>query len=443
MLFTFVDLFAGIGGFHAALKNFGGKAVFVSEIDSAAKIIYGNNWIEKNELTISGDIKPLTEEGEVQVPKHNVLTGGFPCQPFSKSGNQKGVNEARGTLFFNILKIIETKKPELVLLENVRNLVGPKHLNDYKKMIRLLRQLGYVVSTEPTIISPHEIPEEFGGSPQHRERVFIGAIKMENMDPRMYSNMGPLIKRKPFPEINEWNLKEYLERNIVVDKKVNDTKILSQSQLQALNAWNDFLKIYRKINRQNLPGFPLWSEFWRARNQFTIARSTPAWKKTFIDNNNIFYMNNRKWIDGWRKEYSFESFIPSYKKFEWQARGEKDIFNCLIQFRPSGIRVKNPNYVPAFVALTQTPILGWEKRSLSIAEAKLLQGFPESFSFGSQNEKASFKQIGNAVHAGVAGLVFKALLKRAVKIRQPWASSLDLSNFYLDSVPLADENTLF
>ena len=154
-------------------------------------------------------------------------------------------------------------------------------------------------------------------------------------------------------------------------------------------------------------------------------------------------MNNRKWIDGWRKEYSFVSFIPSYKKFEWQARGEKDVFNCLIQFRPSGIRVKNPNYVPAFVALTQTPILGWEKRSLSIAEAKLLQGFPESFSFGNQNEKASFKQIGNAVHAGVAGLVFKALLKRAVKIKQPWATSLDLSNFYLDSVPLADENTLF
>jgi DNA (cytosine-5)-methyltransferase 1 len=443
MSFTFIDLFAGIGGFHAALKNFGGKAVFVSEIDNAAKMIYESNWIKNDELIISGDIKPLTEGEKVQVPKHNVLTGGFPCQPFSKSGNQRGVNEARGTLFFNILKIIETKKPELVLLENVRNLVGPKHLSDYKKMIRLLRQLGYVVSTEPTIISPHEIPEELGGSPQHRERVFIGAIKMENVDSGMYSNLGPLIKRKPFPEINEWDLKEFLERKLIVNKNVNDTKSLSQSQLQALDAWNEFLKIYRKTNRQNLPGFPLWSEFWQARNKFTIARSTPIWKKAFINSNNIFYMNNKNWIDSWRKEHKFESFIPSYKKFEWQARGEKDIFNCLIQFRPSGIRVKNPNYVPAFVALTQTPILGWEKRSLSIAEAKLLQGFPEYFSFGNQNEKASFKQIGNAVHAGVAGLVFQALLKRAIKINQPWARSIDVANFYLDSVPLADENSLF
>ena len=443
MSFTFIDLFAGIGGFHAALKNFGGQAVFVSEIDDAARTVYQKNWIKHNELIISGDIKPLTEGEIVDVPKHNVLTGGFPCQPFSKSGNQRGVNEARGTLFFNILKIIESKKPDLVLLENVRNLVGPKHLSDYKKMIKLLRQLGYVVSTQPTIISPHEIPEEYGGSPQHRERVFIGAIKMKNTDSKLSSNLGPLIKRKPFPEIKDWDLQQFLDRKLEKSKDVNVQKSLSISQLQALDAWNDFLKMYRKINRQNLPGFPLWGEFWQPRNKFIVARSTPAWKKTFIDNNNIFYMNNKTWINSWRRTYNFESFIPSYKKFEWQAKDENDIYNCLIQFRPSGIRVKTPNYVPAFVALTQTPVLGWEKRSLNIAEAKLLQGFPESFTFGNQNETASFKQIGNAVHSGVAGLVFRALLKRAQNLEQPWASSIDTSKMSLDNVPLADENTLF
>ena len=87
MSFTFIDLFAGIGGFHAALKNFGGEAVFVSEIDAAARKIYKDNWIKDDELIISGNIKPLTEGHEVLVPKHNILTGGFPCQPFSKSGN--------------------------------------------------------------------------------------------------------------------------------------------------------------------------------------------------------------------------------------------------------------------------------------------------------------------------------------------------------------------
>ena len=442
MSFTFIDLFAGIGGFHAALKKFGGNAVFVSEIDRAAKIVYENNWI-KDDLIISGNIKPLTEGDEVLVPKHNVLTGGFPCQPFSKSGNQKGVNEARGTLFFNILKVIESKKPELVLLENVRNLVGPKHISDYKKMVKLLRQLGYVVSAEPTIISPHEIPEKFGGTPQHRERVFIGAIKMDTINSKLYDNLGPLIERKPFSEIGEWDLQDFLDRKSLTSKNIGETKSLNKSQLQALAAWNEFLKTYRKINRQNLPGFPLWSEFWQQRSNFVISRSTPAWKKIFIENNNTFYTANKKWINDWKKEYEFESFIPSYKKFEWQARDEKDIYKCLVQFRPSGIRVKNPNYVPAFVALTQTPILGWEKRPLNISEAKLLQGFPDTFNFGDQSDTASFKQIGNAVHVGVASLVFQALVKRAIRIKQPWALSLDTSEFSLRDVPLGDDGALF
>lgn len=443
MSFTFIDLFAGIGGFHAALKKFGGNAVFVSEIDEAAKKIYKNNWIGQNEFTISGDIKPLTEGKTVLVPKHNVLTGGFPCQPFSKSGSQKGVNEARGTLFFNILKIIESKKPQLILLENVRNLVGPKHLDDYMKMVKLLRELGYVVSTEPTIISPHELPEELGGSPQHRERVFIGAIKMDNINLKSYDNLGPLIQRRPFSGIKEWDLQDFLDRNLTQPVDSEEIRSLTKVQLQALDAWNEFLKIYRKINRQNLPGMPLWGEFWQPRKNFTIARSTPTWKKNFIESNISLYQENKSWINSWKKEFNFELFIPSYKKFEWQAKDKRDIYDCLIQLRPSGIRVKTPNYVPAFVALTQTPILGWEKRPLSISEAKLLQGFPESFTFGNQHEASSFKQIGNAVHVGVAGLVFQALIKRALKIGQPWVVSMDKTKLFLDSVPLADENTLF
>jgi DNA (cytosine-5)-methyltransferase 1 len=147
MSFEFADLFAGIGGFHAALTKHGGSSVFVSEIDQSARSVYANNWLDGDEDFISGDITKLTT-GKVRVAKHNVLTGGFPCQPFSKSGSQRGVMEARGTLFYDILRIIETKKPELVLLENVRNLIGPKHIADYKVMIRLIRDLGYVVSDD-------------------------------------------------------------------------------------------------------------------------------------------------------------------------------------------------------------------------------------------------------------------------------------------------------
>ena len=118
MSFTFADLFAGIGGFHAALSKHGGESVFVSEIDDYARNVYAENWLNGREDFISGDITKLTA-GSVQVPKHNVLTGGFPCQPFSKSGSQRGVAEARGTLFYDIHRIIDTKKPDLILLDNM------------------------------------------------------------------------------------------------------------------------------------------------------------------------------------------------------------------------------------------------------------------------------------------------------------------------------------
>ena len=103
MSFKYIDLFAGIGGFHAALSALGGECVMASEIDKDAVKIYRSNWGIKPK----GDITQLANESIVDVPDHDVLVGGFPCQPFSKSGLQKGMDEARGTLFWNIARIIE------------------------------------------------------------------------------------------------------------------------------------------------------------------------------------------------------------------------------------------------------------------------------------------------------------------------------------------------
>jgi DNA (cytosine-5)-methyltransferase 1 len=437
MSFSFADLFAGIGGFHSALSKHGGKTVFVSEIDQSAREVYAKNWLKGDENFISGDITKLTS-GSVKVPKHNVLTGGFPCQPFSKSGNQRGVAEARGTLFYDIYRIIETKRPELILLENVRNLIGPKHLDDYKVMIRLIRELGYVVSDQPTILSPHEIPEKLGGSPQHRERIFIGAVRMDKSIANKFAKVGPLLERNPFNTqgpIN-WDLADFLETNsskVSVDfRNLN----ITPDQKRALKVWNDFVKRHTLINDNNLPGLPLWTEFWKPRNQLRLSSSLPEWKRRFIERNSEFYLENKKWIDEWLKEARLNELIPSYRKFEWQAQNISSIDKCLIQFRPSGIRVKPPNYVPAFVAMAQTPVLGWEKRSLSVSEAKALQGFSKSFNFGEQREALSFKQIGNAVHSGVASIVFQSLVKRAIELGQPWANnSLNMNKFNLDVIP--------
>src|SRR4051812_43553 len=170
--FAFVDLFAGIGGFHAALTALGGQCVYAVERDGAAAAVYDRNW--KPPESAHGDIIDDTE-GTMAVPRHDVLAAGFPCQPFSKSGFQRGMDEARGTLFWNIAKIIEKRRPAVVLLENVRNLAGPRHRHEWEVIIRTLRDFGYRVADEPAVFSPHLLPPELGGRPQVRDRVFIAA----------------------------------------------------------------------------------------------------------------------------------------------------------------------------------------------------------------------------------------------------------------------------
>src|SRR4051812_46796665 len=105
--FKFIDLFAGIGGFHAALSAYGGKCVYAVEVDRKAAAGYERNWNRDP----FGDITADANDTTMRVPAHDVLTAGFPCQPFSKSGYQHGMEETRGTLFWNIAKIIEQRKP--------------------------------------------------------------------------------------------------------------------------------------------------------------------------------------------------------------------------------------------------------------------------------------------------------------------------------------------
>ena len=426
MSFTFADLFAGIGGFHAALSPLGGECVFVSEWDEYAAGTYSNNWLRNSAVQVHGDIRKITEENLAKVPRHDVLTGGFPCQPFSKSGSQLGVNETRGTLFYDILKIIEFRKPKIVLLENVRNLVGPKHHADYLVMVRLLREMGYAVSEVPTILSPHEIPRKYGGSPQHRQRIFIGAIRVGQKRAAELADLEPLIARNPFkgPESPSWDIRNEIKKIQETEDSLKESLTIGNDQKNALLMWEAFLKQYRSFNRSNPPGLPMWTEFWKPRKEIRIPRDTPTWKRQFIEKNISLFEVNEGWVSKWMEKYQIENFIPSHRKFEWQGKDSKSIFECLIQFRPSGIRVKEPTYVPAFVAMAQTPVLGWELRELSENEASRIQGFPKAFTFQSQRRSLSLKQVGNAVHPGSAALVFHALIQRARELNLPWADEM-------------------
>ena len=412
MSFKFVDLFAGIGGFHAALGALGGECVYASEWDKDAARIYERNW----NLKPDGDITLAANDEVMNVPVHDVLVGGFPCQPFSKSGKQMGMEETRGTLFWNIAKIIEVRKPSIVLLENVQNITGPRHLHEWEVIIKTLRDLGYRVSEDPMVVSPHLIRPEFGGRPQVRNRVFIAATRIPKGIPNFKSNveipdLSPV--KKNWDPLN-WKL----DRDLPLDKlkSANDKKAvaLSETELRWISAWDDFVLIMReRLKGEKLPGFPIWAGDWVHVDELRIPKGTPEWKQNFLEKNAQFYTEHRVVLNKWLKKWNhLDDFPPSRKKFEWQAQDAGSLWETVMHFRPSGIRAKKATYVPALVAITQTTIVGKQKRRITTREGARLQGLPDWFDFVDQADSLTYKQLGNGVNVGAVYNVIRAQVIR-------------------------------
>lgn len=156
---TFIDLFAGIGGIRLAFEAAGGECVFSSEWDVHAQKTYANNF---GELPV-GDIR---EVDSAEIPDHDILTAGFPCQPFSIIGQGQGFADTRGTLFFEIERILTDKRPRAFLLENVKQLKSHDKGRTFKVIVERLEELGYFVHT--TVLNALDF-----GLPQKRERTFI------------------------------------------------------------------------------------------------------------------------------------------------------------------------------------------------------------------------------------------------------------------------------
>jgi DNA (cytosine-5)-methyltransferase 1 len=184
----FVDLFAGIGGFHIAFHNVGAKCVFVSEWDGSAQKTYRHNFYKISpEVFDSGNFMgDITKINPKDIPGFDILTAGFPCQPFSQAGFKKGFNEIRGTLFFDIVKIIKEKTPAAFFLENVRHLHKHDDGNTFKTMEKIVKQeLGY--SFFPKIVKASDF-----GLPQHRPRLFMVGFKDSSLDFQFPEPMGRL-----------------------------------------------------------------------------------------------------------------------------------------------------------------------------------------------------------------------------------------------------------
>lgn len=417
--FKFIDLFCGIGGFHQAMSQLGGQCVYACDIDEDCRKTYESNYGLRPD-------RDITKVDATKIPEYDVLCAGFPCQAFSKAGKRLGFqDETKGTLFFDVERIMRQTHPKYALLENVRNLASHDEGNTWRVIHQHLVAIGYNVLCEPVIFSPHYI-----GIPQHRERVYIMCV------------------RKDIGELPEFLFDtDNLPKCRIDDIMQDDSEIadidhyrLTDDKIELLNLWDEFV---RNINGDKLPGFPIWSEYLKPLDPTEDMSEYPKWKINFILKNNQIYLANKKFLDEWLpRARKHPLFFGAKAKLEWQAGQYKNpsLWDNILQFRPSGIRVKPGSYFPALVAITQTSIVGSRKRFLTLRECARLQSFPDTFQ-PDVIESQAYKQFGNAVNVETVKIFAKymfgdktILKKYSVQSNIVPVNFLEIANEFPDEI---------
>ena len=416
----FIDLFAGLGGFHLALSKLGHTCVFASELDEDLAKLYEKNF----GLKPHGDIR---EVEPADVPPHDILCAGFPCQPFSKAGEQRGLQCPQwGDLIGYVIAILRHHKPRYFIIENVPNLVHHNSGKTWAGIKRRLHRAGYRVRDRK--LSPHMF-----GVPQIRERAFIVGARGE-------------LKGFKWPEVDK---NQTTSIRTILDERPVEARKLDSTFVEYLLAWQEFLDRFPKDIE--LPSFPIWAMEFGATYPFEdrspaatkflemegyrgafgqklnklsadeveaalppYARgkkhSYPDWKIAFIKSNRDLYLKHKNVIDPWLPRIL--KFSPSFQKLEWNVKGGvRDIWQYVIQFRASGIRIKRPTTAPALVAMTtsQVPVVGWERRYVTPRECSRLQSMGDLVHLPTA-KGAAYRALGNAVNVEVVRAVAKAIL---------------------------------
>jgi DNA (cytosine-5)-methyltransferase 1 len=234
---NFIDLFSGTGAFSYVLEKNGFKCVFANDMIKSSQNIYEMN-NEKDNFTLA-DLNEINIE---KIPSHNILCGGFPCQPFSIAGNQKGFDDTRSNVFWKILDILKFHKPNTIILENVKNLISHDKGNTYKTIIENLESIGYIIKSK--ILDTSKITN----IPQHRERIYIvGFLNKQKYDEFEFD----------FPNIENKKINELLEKNI--PKKyyyTNKLKVYNEVEKEVKKHINEntlyqYRRYYIRENKSN------------------------------------------------------------------------------------------------------------------------------------------------------------------------------------------------
>lgn len=279
---TFIDLFAGIGGFHLALHDLGAKCVFASEWNDHARKTYEHNFknIDPaifNEGRFAGDITKVVESPKKireNIPEFDILTGGFPCQPFSNAGYKKGFKDPRGTLFYDVVKILEEMRPSAFFLENVRHLYKHDNGETFKTIKQTLLDLGYTFDEK--IVRASDF-----GLPQHRPRLFMVGFDKKRFGDIKFEFPGPIERTMTMSDI----FGEKCSRDIGFTLRVGGRG----SSIDDRRNWDAYL-VANKVTRLNpqtgkmMMGFPEDFEFpvsdVQAMKQLGNAVAVPAIRAT-------------------------------------------------------------------------------------------------------------------------------------------------------------------